>query len=296
MDETTLYRKRKRPAEAFLLSAVYGAASVSVMLLCGMIGYLFFRGAGAVSWRFLTTVTDVAKKTSGIAGNMINTLYIAALTLLAAIPLGVGAAVYLSEYATPGRLVNLIVFTTETLSGIPSVLFGLFGMGFFGETLGLGYSLLTGALTLALMVLPLIVRNTQEALRAVPEGYRSGALGLGASRFYMIRTVLLPAAMPGILTGVLLSVGRIVGESAALLFTAGSDGHLPKPGGSAFGTIRSLGEKMLESGGTLAVELYLQVQNGRYETAFGIGCVLIAAAFGLNLLVKLAAVRLRNRA
>ena len=165
MDETTLYRKRKRPAEAFLLSAVYGAASVSVMLLCGMIGYLFFRGAGAVSWRFLTTVTDVAKKTSGIAGNMINTLYIAALTLLAAIPLGVGAAVYLSEYAKPGKLVNLIVFTTETLAGIPSVLFGLFGMGFFGETLGLGYSLLTGALTLALMVLPLIVRNTQEALR-----------------------------------------------------------------------------------------------------------------------------------
>ena len=296
VDETTLYHKRKRPAEAFLLSAVYGAASMSVILLAGMVGYVFFKGAGTVSWSFLTTAASVLQKISGIGGNLVNTLYIAVLTLLAAVPVGVGAAVYLNEYAKPGKLVRLVEFTTETLSGIPSVIFGLFGMVFFGETLGLGYSLLAGAFTLSLMVLPLIVRNTQEALRTVPDSYRMGALGLGASRFHMIRTILLPSAMPGILTGLILAAGRIVGESAALLFTAGSGSRLPKPGAGASDTIRRLWEKAHESGGTLAVELYLQMQNGRYEAAFGIGCVLIGIVLCINLLLKLGAGRLGNRA
>lgn len=142
------------------------------------------------------------------------------ITLLIATPLGIGSAVYLNEYARPGKAVRLIEFTTETLSGIPSIIFGLFGMVFFGNTLGLGYSILTGALTLTLMILPLITRTTQEALKTVPDSYRHGALGIGATKWYMIRTILLPSAMPGILTGVILAIGRIVGESAALLFTA----------------------------------------------------------------------------
>lgn len=160
----------------------------------------------------MTTVTSKLKGTVGIAGNLLNTLMIVVLTMLVALPVGVGAAVYLNEYAKPGKLVSLIEFATETLSGIPSILFGLFGSMFFGETLHLGYSLLTGALTLTLMVLPLITRNTQEALKTVPDSYRHGAVGLGAGKWYTIRTILLPSAMPGILTGAILAVGRIGGR------------------------------------------------------------------------------------
>ena len=294
MDDMTLYQERKRPLEAFLIGAIYGAASISVLLVIGIIGYVSVKGFRMISWSFLTTVTSTLKKTVGIAGNMVNTLYIVLLTLLTAIPIGVGAAIYLSEYARPGKLVRLIEFTMETLAGIPSVIFGLFGMVFFGETLGLGYSLLTGALTLTLMVLPLIVRNTQEALRTVPDSYRSGALVMGASKWYMIRTILLPSAIPGILTGVILAVGRIVGESAALLFTAGSGRLLPKMGGGLLQNIERLGGKIFESGGTLTVELYLQMQKGRYDVAFGVGCVLIVVVLCLNLLVKVIAGRLRK--
>lgn len=294
MDDTTLYRKRTSFLELFLLAAIYGAASMSILILFVMMGYVFSRGFGIISWRFLTTVTSVLKKTVGIAGNIVNTLYIVILTLVMAIPIGVGAAIYLNEYAKPGRLVNLVEFTTETLSGIPSVVFGLFGMVFFGETLGLGYSLLTGSLTLTLMVLPLIVRNTQEALCTVPDSYRNGALGLGASKWYMIRTVLLPAAMPGILTGVILAVGRIVGESAALLFTAGSGRLLPRLGDGFSDSLARLGSKILESGGTLTVELYLQMQDGKYDVAFGVGCVVIIIVLCMNLLMKLIAEFFKN--
>ena len=294
MDEVTLYQKRKRPLEVFLLAAIYGAASVSVLLLLGIIGYVFLKGFRTISWNFLTTVTSSLKKTVGIAGNIVNTLYIVVLTLTAAVPIGVGAAIYLNEYAKPGRLVSLIEFTTETLAGIPSVIFGLFGMVFFGDVLGLGYSLLTGAFTLSLMVLPLIVRNTQEALRTVPDSYRSGALGMGASKWYMIRTILLPSARPGILTGVILAVGRIVGESAALLFTAGSGRLLPKLGPDFLENVKKLGGKVFESGGTLTIELYLQMQNGRYDAAFGVGCVLITIVLCINLLMKLIPGRLEE--
>lgn len=294
MDDTTLYRKRTSFLEIFLLAAIYGAASMSILILFVMIGYVFSRGFGIVSWGFLTTVTSVLKKTVGIAGNIVNTLYIVILTLVMAIPIGVGAAIYLNEYARPGRLINLIEFTTEALSGIPSVVFGLFGMVFFGETLGLGYSLLTGSFTLTLMVLPLIVRNTQEALCTVPDSYRNSALGLGASKWYMIRTILLPAAMPGILTGVILAVGRIVGESAALLFTAGSSRLLPRLGGGISDSLEKLVGKVLESGGTLTVELYLQMQDGKYDVAFGVGCVVIIIVLCMNLLMKLIAGTVKN--
>lgn len=287
MNESTLYIKRRRPLEAFVLGLTYGAAVVSVLLLAGILGYVFRNGFPALSLKFFTTVTSELKGTVGIAGNLVNTVYIVLITLLIATPVGVGAAIYLNEYAKPGRLVRLIEFTTEILSGIPSVIFGLFGMVFFGTTLGLDYSILNGCMTLSLMVLPLIVRNTQEALRTVPGSYRSGALGMGASRWYMIRTVLLPSAVPGILSGVILAVGRIVGESAALLFTAGSARLLPKMGGDLCKNLQRLWEKPGKPGGSLAVELYLQMQNGRYETAFGVGCVLIMVVLAVNGVLKL---------
>lgn len=183
---------KKRPMDICLYGLVYLCAGLSVALLVVLLAYVLLKGIGQINWQFLTTVTSVLKGTVGIAGNLLNTLIIVLITMLIATPLGVGAAVYLNEYAKPGRLVSSIEFATETLSGIPSIIFGLFGSMFFGETLGLGYSLLTGSLTLILMVLPLITRNTQEALKTVPASYRNGALGLGAGKWYMIRTVLLP--------------------------------------------------------------------------------------------------------
>ena len=221
MQNKSLYKKKPRPLDWFIHGLIYICASLSIIILACIVTYVGYRGISSISWNFITTVPSAIKGTVGIAGNIINTLYIIILTLLIAIPLGVGAAIYLNEYAKPGRVVRLIEFTTETLSGIPSIIFGLFGYVFFGVTLKLGYSILTGGLTLTLIILPLITRNTQEALKTVPDSYRKGALGIGASKWYMIRTILLPSAMPGIVTGIVLSVGRIVGESAALLFTVG---------------------------------------------------------------------------
>lgn len=290
----TLTGKKKRVSDIVLLTAVYLAALIAVLLITGIIVYVFVKGIHVVNWSFLTTVTSALKQTTGILGNIVNTLYIIFITLLIATPLGVGAAIYLNEYAKPGKLVAVIEFTTETLSGIPSVIFGLFGLMFFGNTLGLDYSIFRGALTLSIMVLPLITRNTQEALRTVPDSYRFGALGMGATKWYMIRTILLPSAMPGIVTGIILAVGRIVGESAALLFTAGSGYLLPKLNGGFLENLETIMDKALHSGGTLTVELYLQMQNGKYDTAFGIACVLIVIVLVINGLMKLIANKLRR--
>lgn len=291
MKNSILGKKKKRISEVALLAMIYISAFLAVLVLVGIIGYVFVKGIKMVNWEFLTSVTSVLRGTVGIAGNIINTLYIIVLTLFVAIPIGVGSAIYLNEYAKPGKLVSIIEFTTETLAGIPSIIFGLFGMVFFGEVLGLKYSVLTGAFTMTIMVLPLITRNTQEALKTVPDSYRSGALGIGATKWYMIRTVLLPSAMPGIVTGAILAVGRIVGESAALLFTAGSGNTLPKAG---FGLLR----KFTESSGTLTIEMYLQMNNGKYDVAFGIACVLIVIVLGINFLTKFLARKLdvNNRA
>lgn len=276
----SIYEKKIRPSDILLKGLIDLAAIFSIALLLGIMVYVFFRGLPQISVEFLTTVPSTIKGTFGIAGNILNTLYIIVITLLIATPIGVGSAIYLNEYAKPGKIVRLIEFTTETLSGIPSIIFGLFGMVFFGKAFG--YSILTGALTLTLMVLPLITRNTQEALKTVPMSYRSGAMGIGATKWYMIRTILLPCAMPGIVTGVILAIGRIVGESAALLFTAGSGFYLPKGG---MGLIR----KLFESGGTMTIELYLQMAKGKYDVAFGIACVLLILVLLLNLLAKVVA-------
>ena len=271
--------KRKRNSDVIIRFLINISAGFSVVLLLGIIGYVFLKGIGKVNWQFLTGVTSTLKGTVGIAGNIVNTLYIIVITLLIATPVGIGSAIYLSEYTKPGRLVRLVEFTTETLSGIPSIIFGLFGMVFFGNVFGFGYSILTGALTLTIMVLPLITRNTQEALKTVPDSYRSGALGMGATKWYMIRTILLPSALPGIITGVILAIGRIVGESAALLFTAGSGYLLPKAG---IGYLH----KVMESGGTLTIQLYLSMAKAEYDVAFGIAVVLLVIVFVINRLTK----------
>ena len=267
--------------DKFLYGCIYLSAAIAVSVLLMIICYV--RGIGSVSLEFLTTVTSARKGTVGIAGNIVNTLYIIVITLVIATPIGVGSAIYLNEYAKPGKIVRIIEFTTETLSGIPSIIFGLFGSVFFGTTLKLGYSLLTGALTLSLMILPLITRNTQEALRTVPDSYRSGALGMGATKWHMIRTILLPSAMPGIITGVILAIGRIVGESAALLFTAGSGYLLPKAGGWL--------SKILQPGGTLTIQLYLSSSKAEYNVAFGIAFVLLVIVLCINFLTKYLAKR-----
>lgn len=275
----SIYNRKKKPYDVILSALIYLSAAFAVILLIGILLYVFFKGIGVISWKFLTTQPSAIAGTFGIAGNIVNTLYVVIITILIATPVGIGSAIYLNEYAKPGRLVSLIEFTTETLSGIPSIIFGLFGMIFFGRICRLGYSILTGGLTMTLLVLPLITRNTEEALKSVPESYRTGALGMGTTKWHMIRTILLPSAMPGIITGIILAIGRIVGESAALMFTAGSGYLLPK-------TAAGFLQKILQPGGTMTVQLYLCMSKAQYEEAFGIASVLLVIVFMINLITK----------
>lgn len=274
--ENSIYDKKVRISDFILYGLIYLSAAFAVAILAGIIGYVFYRGLPSINWGFLSTVQSARKGTFGILGNIVNTLYIIVITLLIATPIGIGSAVYLTEYAKRGKLVKAIEFTTETLAGIPSIIYGLFGMVFFGVSLHLGFSILCGCLTLTLMVLPIIIRTTQEALKTVPESYRSGALGIGATKWYMIRTIILPSAMPGIITGVILSIGRIVGESAALLFTAGSAYLLPK----------KIFSHMFNSGGTLTIQMYLSMSKAKYDDAFGIALVLICVVLFINAITK----------
>ena len=275
----SIYSKKKKTYDFVLSVCIYLSAFIAVGILIGILVYVFYKGIAVIDWKFLTTQPSTIEGTFGIAGNILNTLYVIVITILIATPVGVGSAIYLNEYAKPGKWVSMIEFTTETLSGIPSIIFGLFGMIFFGQIFGLKYSILTGALTMTLMVLPLITRNTQEALKSVPETFRSGALGMGSTKWYMIRTILLPSAMPGIITGIILAIGRIVGESAALMFTAGSGYLLPK---TAMGYL----QKVLQPGGTMTVQLYLCMSKAQYDEAFGIAAVLLVIVFLINMLTK----------
>ena len=285
---SSVNKTKGRMADKLMMGLVLLSTSLSIILLLGIIIFVFVKGASTVSLSFLTGVTSVLKGTVGIAGNILNTVLIIVITMLIATPIGIGSAIFLNEYAKKGPFVTVIEYATETLSGIPSIIFGLFGMIFFGNTLGLGYSLLTGGLTLILMVLPLITRNTQEALKSVPDSYRNGAVGLGSGKWHMIRTILIPSAMPGIITGVILAIGRIVGESAALLFTAGSAKGLPK-------ALNKIFEKIFQSGGTMTIQLYLSATSeGDFDTAFGIAVVLLVLVFAINFVTKWALRRRGN--
>ena len=276
---------RRRIYDRGLRGLLYLCAALTIALLVFMIGYVFYRGLGGITWEFLTTQRSLIRGTDGILPNILNTLYIILLSMVIVLPLGVGAAIYLTEYATNHKLVSIIEFATETLTGIPSIIFGLVGMLFFQQVLGFKYGILGGGLTLVIMILPTIVRTTQESLKTVPQSYREGALGLGAGKWRMVRTVVLPNAVDGIVTGCILAVGRIVGESAALLFTAGM--------GSV---VNNFFDALTTSSGTLSVALYVYVnENGDVQRALAVAAVLMVITLVINLLASVAGSRLKNK-
>ena len=249
------------------------AAGITAALTLFLLGYVLVKGLPNITWELLSTKPSYLRGTVGILPDILNTLYIILTTLLFVLPLGVGAAIYLTEYATNKRLVGMIEYASETLSGIPSIIYGLFGSLFFCLFLDLDKSLLAGAMTLVIMNLPTIMRTTQESLKTVPQSYREGAFGLGAGKWRVIRTVVLPNCVEGVITGCILSVGRIVGESAALLFTAGFAHALG-------GFIESLSS----SGATLTVALYVYAtEDGNFEVAFAIAAILMILTLLINL-------------
>ena len=249
------------------------AASITAALTLFLLGYVLVKGLPNITWELLSTKPSYLRGTVGILPDILNTLYIILTTLLFVLPLGVGAAIYLTEYATNQRLVGMIEYAAETLSGIPSIIYGLFGSLFFCQFMDLDKSLLAGALTLVIMNLPTIIRTTQESLKTVPQSYREGAFGLGAGKWRVIRTVVLPNCVEGVITGCILSVGRIVGESAALLFTAGF-AH----------ALNGFFEGLVSSGSTLTVALYVYAtEEGNFEVAFAIAAILMILTLLINL-------------
>ena len=257
--------------------------AVSVVLTCAlvlfMIGYVFYRGLPFLFWELLSTAPSYLSGHIGILPDILNTLYVVLAALVIVLPLGVGAAVYLSEYASNKKLVAVIEYAAETLSGIPSIIYGLVGMLVFCEVLHLQTSLLAGALTLVIMNLPTVMRTTQESLKTVPQSYREGAFGLGAGKWRVISTVVLPGCVDGVITGCILSVGRILGESAALLFTAGF-AH----------ALNSLFDGLGSSGATLTVALYVYAkEQGEFGVAFAIAAILMLLTLLINLAAQLAA-------
>ena len=249
------------------------AAGITAALTLFLLGYVLVKGLPNITWELLSTKPSYLRGTVGILPDILNTLYIILTTLLFVLPLGVGAAVYLTEYATNRKLVGMIEYAAETLSGIPSIIYGLFGSLFFCQFMDLDKSLLAGSLTLVIMNLPTIMRTTQESLKTVPQSYREGAFGLGAGKWRVIRTVVLPNCVEGVITGCILSVGRIVGESAALLFTAGFAHAL---GGFL--------ESLSSSGATLTVALYVYAtEDGNFEVAFAIAAILMILTLLINL-------------
>ena len=270
----------------FFTGAVWIAAAFVIVLVVGIIGMVLVRGLPHVNWTFLTTTSSILRGTNGILPAIINTLYIILLTLVIVLPLGVGAAVYLTEYATNRKLIAAIEFTNETLAGIPSIIYGLVGMLVFAQALGFQTSLLSGSLTLVIMTLPTIIRTTQESLKTVPVGYREGAMGLGAGKWHIIRTIVLPCSIDGIVTGCILAIGRIVGESAALLFTAGAAQIIANNIIEAYGS----------NGASLSVLLYLRAfENGDFDSAWGIGAILLVLVLIINIAARLAKKHLRQK-
>ena len=247
------------------------AVGITAALTAYIVGYVLIQGIPNLSWEFLSTKPSYLADTIGILPDILNTVYIVIATLVVVIPLGVGAAVYLTEYASNQKVVGIIEYAAEALSGIPSIIYGLVGMLMFSNNFGT--CLLAGSLTLAIMNLPTIMRNTQESLKTVPQSYREGAFGLGAGKWRVIRTVVLPNCVDGVITGCILSVGRILGESAALLFTAGFAHSLN-------GFFEGLGS----AGATLTVALYVYAkEQGEFGVAFAIAAILMVLAFVINL-------------
>ena len=276
---------RRRIYDRTMRTLLWLAGGITCALLAFMIGYIFFRGIPNLTWPLVSGQTSYLKNTIGIFPNIVNTLYIILVAMVLALPLGVGAAVYLTEYAASRRLVAVIEFAAESLAGIPSIIYGLVGMLVFVQFMNLQNGILAGGLTLVVMNLPTIMRTTQESLKTVPQAYREGALALGSGKWHMIRTVVLPSAVDGIVTGCILAVGRIVGESAALLYTAG------------FGlALNDFVTALHASSATLTVALYIYAnERGETAAAFAIATILLALTLLINLSASIAGRRLRRR-
>ena len=277
--------KRRRAYMTAMNILMRAAALICASLVVFMIGYVMYKGLPNITWKLLSTKPSYLTGDIGILPDILNTLYIVITSLVIVLPLGVGAAVYLTEYARNKKIVAVIEYAAETLSGIPSIIYGLVGMLFFCQFLGMATSLMAGALTLVIMNLPTIMRTTEESLKTVPQSYREGAFGLGAGKWRVIRTVVLPGCVDGIVTGCILAVGRILGESAALLFTAGFAHVL----GGFF-------DAMSSSGATLTVALYFYAkEQGEFEVAFAIAAILMILTVLINLVASLVGKYFRKR-
>lgn len=262
--------KKRKSFEVLMKSLMYASLLVTVSLVLFLIIYVLMQGLPHISWNFLTTKPSYLTENIGILPDILNTIYIIFATLLIVLPLGVGAAVYLTEYASNKKVVGIIEYAAETLSGIPSIIYGLVGMLLFSNNMGT--CLLAGALTLVIMNLPTIMRTTQESLKTVPQSYREGAFGLGAGKWRVVRTVVLPGCVDGVITGCILSVGRILGESAALLFTAGF-AH----------ALNGIATGLTSPGATLTVALYLYAkEDGEFGIAFAIAAILMILTMVIN--------------
>lgn len=278
--------KRRKTGNFIKMAFMYAATTIILLFLAFLIGYILFRGLPNITIQFLTSKPSLVRETIGILPNILNTVYVILMTIIVVLPIGIGSAVYLNEYAKNIRLVGLIELATETLAGIPSIIYGLVGMLIFVRFFSFGTSLVAGAMTLAIMTLPTIIRTVQESLKTVPDSYREGALGLGSGKWHMIRTVILPSSIDGIVTGCILSIGRIVGESAALLFTAGMANEIigflsaPLPN---------------NAGSTLTVALYMYAkERGEFNIAFAIAAILLILTFIINLAAKFAAYKFKK--
>lgn len=275
----------RKNMDRFLRGLMGLCSGITCLVLLMIIGYILYRGIPSLTWNLLSTEPNNLTGNIGILPNILNTLYIIFVAMIIVLPLGVGAAIYLTEYSTSRKLTNLISFAAEILTGIPSILFGLVGMLIFIQIGGLKQGILAGALTLVLMVLPTIISNTRESLLTVPQSYREGALALGSGKWHMIRTVVLPSALDGIITGCILSVGRITSESAALLFTAGF-------GLKMIGFVQAL----QSSSATLTVALYIYAsERGAYDIAFAIAIVLMALTLALNRIASHTAKKIQEK-
>lgn len=274
--------KKSKIYDFLMHTLVWFFSLITIFLFILVVGFVVVKGAPQVSWSFLTDIYKVTQDLHGIMPMIVNTLILIGLTLVISVPIGIFAAIYLVEYAKPGKLVAIIRFTTETLAGIPSIVYGLFGLIFFVSFLALDWSMLSGALTLSIMVLPVIIRTTEESLKTVPIEYKEGSLALGATKLRTIFKIILPSAISGILAAVILSIGRIVGETAALLFTSGI---VPK-----------IAQTVFNSGRTLSLHLYLLVTEGiSTDEAYGTAFVLLVIVIIINRLSAFLANRLKKR-
>ena len=280
---------RRRLYNGGMRALIYIAAAIVVALLVFLLGYILYRGLPNLTWTFLTSEESVVKDIQGIGPAILNTLYVILATLIVVLPLGVGSAIYLTEYATNRKLVAAIEFATETLAGIPSIIYALVGVLIFAESLRLGKTLIAGALTLVIMTLPTVIRTTQESLKTVPQSYREGSLGLGSGKWHMIRTVVLPSSIDGIVTGCILAIGRIVGESAVLLYTVGMSMQMQDFFRNGLESFFSA------SGSTLSVALYVYAKvRADFDLAFSVAVVLIVITLVINLAASLAGRKLKK--